>query len=85
MKNDINKVAQTIAKEISKYPANTLADHGTFHHTLGLTKRESEARQMAGWFLSKVEKMTTDNEESKAEYNKLQNQLIDLAIIEVGK
>lgn len=85
MKNDINKVAQTIAKEISKYPANSPADDGTFHNTLGLTKRESEARQMAGWFLSKVEKMTTNNEADKAEYNRLQNELIDLAISEVGK
>jgi hypothetical protein len=85
MQNDINKVAQAIADEISKYPASSPAGHGTFHHTLGLTKRESEARQMAGWFLSKVEKMTTDDEESKAEYNKLQNQLIELAIAKVGK
>lgn len=85
MKNDINQVAKTIAQEISKYPANSPADNGTFHNTLGLTKRESEARQMAGWFLSKVEKMTTDTEESKAEYNKLQNKMIALAIAEVGK
>lgn len=83
MKNDINKVAQTIAKEISKFEENTPADNGTFHNTLGLTKRESEARKMAGWFLEKVEKMSLDS--NKEEFNKLQNQLIDLAIAEVGK
>lgn len=84
MKNDINKVAQTIAKEISKFEANIPADNGTFHNTLGLTKRESEARQMAGWFLSKVEKIENDGDPNN-EYNTLQNQLIDLAIAEVGK
>lgn len=83
MKNDINKVAQTIAKEISKFLANSPADNGTFHHTLGLTKRESEARQMAGWFLKNVEKMNSDDD--KETFNKLQEQLIELAIAEVGR
>jgi hypothetical protein len=83
MKNDINKVAQTIAKEISKYPANTPVDHGTFHHTLKMTKRESEAWLMASWFLSKVEKMSL--EDDKENFNSLRKQLSDLAIAETGK
>ena len=83
MKNDITNVAQTIAKEISKFEANSPADNGTFHNTLGLTKRESEARQMAGWFLKNVEKMNSDD--NKEEFNRLQDQLIELAITEVGK
>jgi hypothetical protein len=83
MKNDINKVAQTIAKEISKYPANTPVEHGTFHHTLGMTKRESEAWLMASWFLSKVEKMSL--EDDKEIFNQYRKQLADLAIAEVGK
>jgi hypothetical protein len=83
MKNNINKVAQTIAKEISKFPANTPVDHGTFHHTLGMTKRESEAWSMASWFLSKIEKVSL--EDNKEEFNNLRKQLSDLAIAEVGK
>ena len=84
MKNDISKVAQTIGKEIRKFKADAPAANGTFHNTLGLTKRESEARKMAGWFLSNVEKMENDGNPDN-EYNTLQNQLIDLAIAEVGK
>lgn len=83
MRNDINEVAQTIAAEISKFKANSPSDHGTLHHVLGLTKRESEARRMSGWFLRVVEKMNSDDDKEK--FNKLQNQLIDLAIAEVGK
>jgi hypothetical protein len=83
MKNDINKVAQTIAKEISKFPANTPVDHGTLHHTLGMTKRESEAWLMASWFLSKVEKMSL--EDDKENFNNYRQQLTGLAIAEVGK
>jgi orotidine-5'-phosphate decarboxylase len=83
MKHDINEVAKTIAKEISKLEANTIVDHGTFHHTMKLTKRESEARKMAGWFLLKVEKMIS--EDDKEIFSSLQNQLIELAIAEVGK
>lgn len=83
MKNDINKVAQTIAKEISKFPANAPADNGTFHNTLKMTKRESEAWSMASWFLSKVEKMSL--EDDKENFNNLRKQLADLAIAEVGK
>lgn len=83
MKNDINKVAQTIAKEISKFPANAPVDHGTLHHTLGMTKRESEAWSMASWFLSKVEKMSLEND--KENFNDLRKQLAELAIAEAGK
>jgi len=82
MKNDINKVAQTIAKEISKIKAGTPAEHGTFHATLGWTERKSEAHQMAGWFLSKVEKF---NPENKEDFLKLQSELRDLALVEVGE
>lgn len=85
MKNDINKVAQTIAKEIGKYSANTLVDHGTLHHTLGMTKRESEAWLMASWFLSKVEKMPFEDEGDKETFNQYRKQLADWAIAEVGK
>jgi hypothetical protein len=84
MKNDKNEVAQAIAKEISKYSANSQADNGTFHNTLGLTKRESEARKMAGWFLKNVEKMENDGDPDN-DFNQLQNQLIDLAIEITGK
>ena len=83
MKHNINEVAQTIAKEISKFAANSPADNGTLHNTLDLTKRESEARQMAGWFLKNVEKITNDGNPEN-EFNTLQNQLIELAIEEVG-
>lgn len=86
MKNNINQVAQTIANEISKYPANASADHGTLHHTLKMTKRESEANLMAGWFLKKVEKIIPDNsDEEKEEYNQLRQELVELAIEIVGK
>lgn len=84
MKHNINQVARTIAKEISKFQPNAPADHGTLHRNLKLTKRESEARQMAGWFLTKVEKLENDGDPNN-EYNRLQNQLIELAIAEVGK
>lgn len=82
MKNDINKVAQTIAKEISKIKAGTPAKHGTFHATLGWTERKSEAHQMAGWFLRKVEKYNPENDE---DFLNLQSELRDLALTEVGE
>ena len=86
MKKNINEVAEAIAKEISKYPANAPADHGTLHRALELTKRESEARQMAGWFLRKVEKIDPDeSKETKVEFTKLLNELIDLSIKITGK
>lgn len=84
MKNNINEVAKTIAKEIIKYPANKPADTTNILHTrLGLTKRESEARLMAKWFLSNVEKISI--EDNKTKYNELRDQLIELAIAETGK
>jgi hypothetical protein len=84
MKNDINQVAQTIAKEISKFEANSPADNGTFHNTLGWTKRKSEAHQMAGWFLRKVEKIYLAEEEKEA-FAELQAQLRDKALEIVGE
>jgi hypothetical protein len=86
VKNDINQVAQTIAQTIEKFPANTAADHGGLHHTLGYTKRQSEAKLMATYFLKKIEKMNPDkDEESKAEYDKYHNQLVDKALEISGK
>lgn len=81
MKNDINKVAETIAKEISKFPAN--AESENLHKLAGLTKRESEAFQMASWFLSKVEKM--DQDADKEAFHSLRMRLVELATAAVGK
>lgn len=83
MKNDINKVAQTIAAAIVKFPANTLMDGTTLHAVLKMTKRESEAWLMASWFLSKVEKMSLEND--KENFNSYRKQLSDLAIAITGK
>lgn len=83
MKNDINAVAQTIAKKISEFPANTSADHGTFHDTMKMTKRESEAWSMASWFLINVEKMSL--EDDKETFNQYRQQLSDKAIEITGK
>jgi hypothetical protein len=84
MKHNINEVAQTIAKEIEKFDVNVPADNGTFHNTLGWTKRKSEAHQMAGWFLGKVEKIHLAEEEKEV-FKELQSQLRDLALEIVAK
>jgi len=83
MKNNIDEVAQTIAQTIEKFPADTLADHGTLHHTLKMTKRESEAWLMASWFLKNVEKMSLKND--KEVYNQYRKQLSEKAIEITGK
>lgn len=57
MKNDINKVAQAVIAEISKHEAGKQADNGSVHKMLGMTKREAEANQMAGYFVAKIEKI----------------------------
>lgn len=85
MKNDINQVAQTIAKEISKFPANQALGNDSVHKFLGYTKRQSEAILMAAWFLKKVEKMNPDNEDEKEEYDSLRSELVDLALEITGK
>jgi hypothetical protein len=66
------KAAQIIAAEIAKSPANTPADHGTLHRTLGYTKRESVARQMAGQFVKMLYKLEmADNENDPAEIERV--------------
>lgn len=82
MKNDMNKVAETIAKEISKFPAGAEAEHG-IHRLAEMTRRESEAFSMASWFLSKVEKM--DQDADKEAFHSLRMQLVELAVAKVGK
>ena len=52
--NKIKQAIEIIAREVSKLPANTLMDHGTFGSTIGSTKREGEANKMAKYFLSQM-------------------------------
>ena len=45
------KAIEIIANEITKIPANTPMDYGTLGRSRGHTKRESEARSMAAYYL----------------------------------
>lgn len=86
MKNDIDKVSQTIAEAISKFPANQSLGNNCVHKMLGYTKRESEAILMAAWFLKKVEKINPDTDESQKEnFDNFRSQLVEAALEITGK
>ena len=86
MKNNIEAVAQTIAKEISKFPADQKLSNERLHGQLGYTKRQSEAVLMATYFLKTIEKINPDLDESqKEDFDKYHGQLVKMAIEITGK
>jgi hypothetical protein len=82
------KAIQIIAAEITKSSANTPADHGTLHRSLGYTRRESIARQMAGQFvkmLYKLEMADDENDPAEIERMTIINSIVAAAVEITGK
>jgi hypothetical protein len=82
------KAVQIIAAEIAKSPANTPAEHGTLHRSLGYTMRESVARQMVGQFVKmyyKLEMADDENDPTEIERISIIKSIVAAAVETTGK
>lgn len=77
MEQKIKAGIKVIVNVISKIEANTPYDVvGRLHHILKLTKRESEANLMAGYFARKILKLDRSSEEYKSTWKMIAAEVI---------